>query len=122
MQASEGEPRSRRLSVSQRLQALRRRCGMTQQEVADVLGVSLTAYAVYEAGGAPPPPDLLQRFCDRLGFSPNVWEDCAPGALAEPKASPPQPLACALSPGIAWEPAQLDRLFAAVFPPNDVSS
>ncbi|MBO5797324.1 MAG: helix-turn-helix transcriptional regulator [Clostridia bacterium] len=47
--------------LAQRLRALRAASGMTQQELADHLGLTRSAYAYYETGATRPPLKTLQR-------------------------------------------------------------
>lgn len=47
--------------LAQRLRALRAASGMTQQELADHLGIQRSAYAYYETGATRPPLKTLQR-------------------------------------------------------------
>lgn len=47
--------------LAQRLRALRAASGMTQQELADHLGLQRATYAYYETGATRPPLKTLQR-------------------------------------------------------------
>lgn len=51
---------------SERVRALRMKRGMTQQRMADALGISLNAYQKYEQGERFPPFEKLGRLCDLL--------------------------------------------------------
>ena len=54
---------------SERVRALRMKRGMTQQNMADALDVSLNAYQKYEQAERFPPFEKLGRLCDLLGCS-----------------------------------------------------
>lgn len=52
-----------------RLQICRTDRGYTQKDIADVLGVSRSAYAQYELGSRDIPTDLLIKLADFYGCS-----------------------------------------------------
>ena len=47
--------------LGDRLRAIRKEHGLTQQNIADVLGVDRTTYTVYEGGSITPPPATLVK-------------------------------------------------------------
>ncbi len=57
--------------VGNRLLFFRRRCGLTQAEVAEAAGLSDRTYADIERGSANMRLDTLMRICSVLGITPN---------------------------------------------------
>ena len=47
--------------IGDRLRAIRKEYGLTQQNIADVLGVDRTTYTVYEGGSITPSPATLVK-------------------------------------------------------------
>lgn len=45
--------------------------GMTQQQLADAVGISSQAIHYYETGQREPPFDIFKRICEVLGCTPN---------------------------------------------------
>lgn len=71
-----GSSRGRKMLVSkkkiaQRIQKIMREIGVTQQELADLLGISQPAISIYLKGRMPPPDVLLQ--IARLGETTVEW-------------------------------------------------
>ncbi len=60
------------LSVGQRLTKFRRECGLTQQQVADILNVNRTTYTKYETGVSEPSHALLGIICKIFGVDYNA--------------------------------------------------
>lgn len=74
------------LSVGQRLAKYRRECGLTQQQVADILNVNRTTYTKYETGASEPSHALLGIICKILGVDYNAVlgdNDLLAGALQD---------------------------------------
>ena len=46
--------------MTERLKAARNACKLTQQQLADILGIDRSTYAYYELGTLNPPPDILK--------------------------------------------------------------
>lgn len=63
-----GERRATRASISERIAALRRERGLTQEQLGAMVGVSAQAVSKWETGGAPD-VELLPRLADQLGVS-----------------------------------------------------
>ena len=57
------------MSVAENLQVLRKRKGITQEQLADELGVSRQAISKWETGEAFPEMDKLIALCDKFGVS-----------------------------------------------------
>jgi transcriptional regulator with XRE-family HTH domain len=57
--------------IAQRIQQIMRDIGVTQQELADLLGISQPAISLYLKGRMPPPDVLLQ--IARLGGTTMEW-------------------------------------------------
>lgn len=54
---------------NKRLREVRMKCGLTQQNMADNIGVALRSYQCYETGSRNPSLDLLVLIADTLGVS-----------------------------------------------------
>lgn len=57
------------MSFGMNLQALRRRCGLTQEGLADALGVSRQSVSKWESDGSFPEMEKLVQLCDLFGCS-----------------------------------------------------
>ena len=57
------------MSFGTNLQALRRRCGLTQEGLADALGVSRQSVSKWESDGSFPEMEKLVQLCDLFGCS-----------------------------------------------------
>lgn len=66
------------------LKELRKRRGLTQQEVADALGIDRALYARYENGSRTPPLENLSNLADFFG----VTLDCVAGRSPVPEGYP----------------------------------
>ncbi len=69
------------LQVRTALKALRVNRGLTQEAVADFLGISRPAYTYYELGTTSPSSSTLYRLSQFYGVSPDVF--FVPGAIAD---------------------------------------
>lgn len=73
-------------TLGQRLAALRRPTGLTQEEVAVRLGVSQSAVSQWETGVAAPSAQILPSLLDLYGIAADKWGEIlrlpreAPGA------------------------------------------
>lgn len=89
---------------------------MTQQEVADLLGISRDYYQKIESGQREPNLRVIQRFCDRMGVPHSALlggGDQEESLIAKwPKGY--QILRRAAE-GPAWRREQLEKLFEVVF-------
>lgn len=52
------------MALGQRLKACRKAKGLTQQELANILGLNRSTYAKYETGDNEPDNDTLQKLAD----------------------------------------------------------
>lgn len=73
------------LPFPERLQACRKACGMTQQDVADTLGFDRSSYAYYETGKTRPDYPTLCRLAEIYGISVSslLSEDALPETETE---------------------------------------
>lgn len=63
--------------IGERMQALRERCGMTQAELAEAVGVSVAAIEHYEANRWRPGNGLVGRLAEKLKATvPELVGDC----------------------------------------------
>ena len=71
----------------ERLRALRKRAGLTQQAVAQRLSIHRTAYTKYETSGVTPDPQGLVLLAEMFGVSVDylVGRDTASAAVTEQK-------------------------------------
>ena len=69
-----------------RLRALRKRAGMTQEAVAQHLSIHRTAYTKYETSGVTPDPQGLILLANLFGVSVDylVGRDLSSGSVTEP--------------------------------------
>lgn len=67
--------------LARRLRALRAASGMTQQEVADHLGLGRSAYAYYETGATRPPLKILQRIATEYLVTVEFLLDAEPAPV-----------------------------------------
>lgn len=79
-------PSSEAPPVGKRLAALRKERGLTQQQLADDLGVSQSVVAYYERRADNPSLELLQKLADF--YAVTVAELLGPQATKKPKAKP----------------------------------
>ena len=56
-------------TFSERLKSTRKLRGLTQQKLADAVGIKRSAYAYYELGKCEPSLDVLKKISDVLGVS-----------------------------------------------------
>ncbi|MBB3256109.1 transcriptional regulator with XRE-family HTH domain [Paraburkholderia bannensis] len=75
------------IELGKRIAGARRACGMTQQDLADMLGIAQQTLAHYEVGRSRIPASLLPALTERLLIS---FEEllCRPAARSAGKASP----------------------------------
>ena len=57
------------MKFNEKLRLLRKDAGMTQRQVADVIGVTYRTYQNYEAGASSPSGDVASRLAAALGVS-----------------------------------------------------
>ncbi len=69
------------MSVAENLQTLRKKHGITQEQLADELGVSRQAISKWETGEAFPETDKLIALCERFGVS---CDTLLRGTVSEP--------------------------------------
>lgn len=55
--------------LNERLRAMRQACRLTQQQVADALGLDRSTYTYYECGRSQPNLDILSNICDIFNIS-----------------------------------------------------
>lgn len=68
--ANYGESRAKRKKdVAERLQMVRKECGMKQQEVAEKTGINVVTLSGYEIGKNEPNMEALVRLADTYGVS-----------------------------------------------------
>lgn len=60
-----------------RLKAARNACGLTQQQVADIVGIDRSTYSYYELGTLTPPDDILVMLA-YLFKTETAWLGCSP--------------------------------------------
>lgn len=60
------------LSVGHRMKFYRSQCGLTQQQVADVLNINRTTYTKYETGVSEPSHELLGKIVAIFGIDYNA--------------------------------------------------
>ena len=58
--------------MAQRLKKYRIACGLTQQQIADILNINRTTYTKYETGISEPSHDLLKRIISIFGVDYNA--------------------------------------------------
>lgn len=68
------------MSFSENLKRIRAERGLTQRDVASILGCSVQSYAQYESGKRKPKIETIKRFADALGvlvpdLYPEGWND-----------------------------------------------
>lgn len=82
------------MNISERLVDLRKRCGYTQNALAEKAGVSQTHLRRVELGLADITVGHLQLLCDAMSISLKEFFDCEPGtdeiSVALSKLSPKQ--------------------------------
>ena len=61
-------------TIQERLIFVRKRCGKTQQDVADLLGVTPSAVGNWESGAYMIPPNRVDKFCATLGINRKFLE------------------------------------------------
>ena len=57
------------ITLGERIQELRKKAGITQNDLAKKIGISHTQMARYEIKGVQPPADVLHRLADLFGTS-----------------------------------------------------
>ncbi len=66
--------------LSENLRVLRKRFKLTQQEVADILGIDRSTYTFYEAGKSSPTKENIIKICDifnvTVGYLLGVEKNC----------------------------------------------
>ncbi len=66
--------------LPENLRILRKSFKLTQQEVADILGIDRSTYTFYEAGKSNPPKESLVKLCDiynvTVGYLLGVEKNC----------------------------------------------
>ena len=60
------------MSVGEKIKRYREVCGMTQQKLSELSGVSLSGLKKYEAGERNPKPELLEKIADALQVYPSA--------------------------------------------------
>ena len=63
------------LNIGSRLREGRRAAGMTQQQLAEAIGVSNTSVSNWEKGVSSPDPETIDKLCGVLGVQPNFFFD-----------------------------------------------
>ena len=61
------------------LKQLREEKGITQKEIAKILGISQAAYSLYEKGQREPKYEMLEKIADIFDIRPSFlmgWDDC----------------------------------------------
>ena len=61
-----------KLTMAQRLKKYRAACGLTQQQIADILNINRTTYTKYETGISEPSHDLLKKIISIFGVDYNT--------------------------------------------------
>lgn len=61
-----------KMTVGENIRRIRISKGLTQKELADILGVSEANIRAYEKGRRNPKPSSLKKFADALGVNPEV--------------------------------------------------
>ena len=59
-------------SFAEQLRDVRRNARLTQQQLAECIGVDRSIYAMYESGKLVPPPRLLEKICRRCAVTADV--------------------------------------------------
>lgn len=86
-------PKSPAPPFGQKLAALRKERGLTQPQLAELLGVSSPAVDYYERRAKNPSVDTIERIADALGVEPaHFLESGAPKAPKRKKPGPPSAL------------------------------
>lgn len=66
--------------LADNLRTLRKNFGLTQQEVADILGIDRSTYTFYEAGKSTPSKENIVKLCDifnvTVGYLFGVEKNC----------------------------------------------
>lgn len=66
--------------LADNLRTLRKSFGLTQQEVADILGIDRSTYTFYEAGKSTPTKENIVKLCDifnvTVGYLFGVEKNC----------------------------------------------
>ena len=73
----EGMSRHLKESFATRFRKAREELGVTQQELADIAELTVTAVAMIERGERAPSLDTAQRLCMALDVAAGVWPDPA---------------------------------------------
>ena len=71
---------------SEKLKNLRKRCGYTQAEVAEKLGISASTIGMYEQGRREPDMETIARFCELFNVKAGYFyggEDTAPKEIQD---------------------------------------
>ncbi|MBX5467976.1 MAG: helix-turn-helix transcriptional regulator [Firmicutes bacterium] len=108
-------------TIQARMRKVRKMRRMTQQEVADLLGISRDYYQKIESGVRSPNLRLIQRFCDQLGVPQSVLlGEENPEASLMAKWPKGYYILRRAAEGPAWRREQLEKLFEVVFgePPD----
>lgn len=84
------------MSLGERIKSHRRRCGLSQEKVAEAVGVSRQAVTKWEAGQSMPSTENLFRLAALFGTSPDL--------LLAPEEQPPRPQGESPSPAPAAQP------------------
>ena len=79
--------------VGMKLEKLRLKYGLTQEQIATVLGIDRSAYAYYEGGRSLPPPKRLITLARIYSVSVDYLLDCDSGINIKEKAAIIAPLA-----------------------------
>ncbi len=58
------------VALGKRIKAIRRLKGFTQQELADIIGISVSQLSCIERGGKFPKQELIMQIADTLNTSP----------------------------------------------------
>lgn len=103
-------------AVRRRLRAWRKDRGLTQGDVAEILGITRDYYQRIESGARSPTLSVLNAFCERLGMPRRMlWDD--PAAVDDLAAAWPKGYEILLraARGPAWRRRQLEKLFEVVY-------
>lgn len=64
------------MHLAEKIRKLRAAKGLTQQQLADKVGIYQDSIGYYEQGRAQPPWDVLYKIADALGVSTEEFREC----------------------------------------------
>ncbi len=103
-------------AIRLRIRAIRESRALTQQDIADLMGISRDYFQKVESGARTPNLRFIEQFCQAMGISPGaLLVDVTPADELLQKWPEGFRILRRAAEGPAWKREQLQRLFEAVY-------